>query len=205
MKTIPNNSLSDYLNRTDMLHFFLDSFKENNQYPDAIYNGNRFNWLMEYLNKYNLSDILLKMEETKLFRENNPDWDRPVVMYGIRKMGHKCIKKKEIAVVIDKMPYQDRARMAETHWYKIIYKRPATDIEWKEVSDESHTRRYVVYRYFIEKNWTVDKIVSNIIQDDKEEYSIPDTDNIIQAFENFYDRKIRIYRRETTKQLKLFE
>ena len=138
-----------------------------------------------------------------MYRENNPDWERPVVMYGIRKLTCKFIKKQEIGVIIDKTPWCERARMAETHWYNIIYRRPATDLEWKEVNCPSRNRRYVVWKYFIEKRWTVDKIVSHIAQDDSEEYGV-ETSEMIRSFENHYKRKINIYRREVAIQLRLF-
>ena len=160
-------------------------------------------WFMEFLDKIDFEALQKQIIETKKYRETHPDWDRPVVMYGIRKK-HKCIKKQEIAVVIDLMPWQNRARMAETHWYKIIYKRPATNLEWKEMKAQEPTRRYWRYPYYIMKGWTVDKIVSHIIQDDKEEYRL-DTTDLIHAFENYYQRKIRIYRRESAIQLELFQ
>lgn len=160
-------------------------------------------WLLEFLEKFDLEALQKKMYETLKFREAHPDWDRPVVMYGIRKK-HKCIKKEEIAVVIDLMPWQDRARMAETHWYKIIYKRPATDLEWEEMKMKNPTRRYWRWAYFIEKGWTIDKIVSHIVQDDSEEYGL-DTSQLIKAFEKYYQRKIRIYRRIVANQLSLFQ
>lgn len=159
---------------------------------------------MEFLNSIDFRMLLRKMEETKRYRETHKDWDRPRVMYGIRKRkNHKWIKKDEIAVIIDLSPLCDRARTAETHWYKIIYKRPATDLEWEEMKKKNPTRRYWIWSYFIEKEWTVDKIVSHIVQDDKKEYGL-DTGELIQAFEDYYQRKIRIYKPESVKQLELF-
>lgn len=163
----------------------------------------RERWLMEFLEKIDLEALLKKMQETQAHREIYPDWDRPVIMYGIRKK-HICIKKEEIAVVIDLMPWQDRARMAETHWYKILYKRPATDLEWEEMKMKNPTRRYWRWPYFIEKGWTVDKIISHIVQDDNQEYGL-DTTELIKAFENYYQRKIRIYKRKIAVELKLFQ
>ncbi|WP_165045358.1 hypothetical protein [Dysgonomonas sp. ZJ709] len=110
---------------------------------------NKFNtitkeqWLSQFLDRIDLNDLLQKMIETKKYRRETPDWNRPVVMYGIRKK-HKCIKKQELAVIIDLMPWQQRARTAETHWYKITHKRPATDKEWKEMKMKNSTRRYWV-------------------------------------------------------------
>lgn len=160
-------------------------------------------WLREFLDKVDFGALLRKIEETKRYRAGNPDWDRPVVMYGIRKK-HKCIKKQEIAVIIDLMPWQDRARMAETHWYKILYKRPATDLEWEEMKKKNPIKRYWIWSYFIIKGWTVDRIVSHIVQDDSEEYGL-ETTKLVKAFEDYYRRKIRIYRREAAIQLSLFQ
>lgn len=162
----------------------------------------REGWLMEFLEKVDLEALLKKMHEIEIYRHTHPDWDRPVVMYGIRKK-HKCIKKEEIAVVIDLMPWQDRARMAETHWYKIIYKRPATDLEWEEMKQKNPIKRYWIWSYFIKKEWPVDKIISHIVQDDSEEYGL-ETTQLVKAFEEYYQRKIRVYRRRTATQLSLF-
>jgi len=159
-------------------------------------------WLQEFLDKIDFKELALKIMQAELYRAAHPDWERPVVMYGVRKL-NKYFKKPEIAVVIDKSPWCDRAKMAETHWYKIIYKRPATDLEWQEVSGETYTRRYVTWRYFINKDWHIDKIVSHIVQDDSEEYDV-DTKHVIAAFERYYNRKIRIYRRPKAIQLSLF-
>ncbi len=159
-------------------------------------------WLQEFLDKVDFAGLYQKLEETKKYREETPDWERPVVMYGIRKK-HKCIKKEEIAVVIDLMPWQDRARMAETHWYKIIYKRLATDLEWEEMKQKNSIRRYWIWSYFIKKEWPVDKIISHIVQDDSLEYAI-DTQKLIEAFENHYGRRICINRRVTPISLNLF-
>ncbi|MDH6309448.1 hypothetical protein M2451_002666 [Dysgonomonas sp. PFB1-18] len=171
-------------------------------FPNSLYETPD-EWLREFFDKVDLVRIYKKTVETLHYRELNPDWERPVVMYGIRKTHHKCIKKQEIAVIIDLMPWQDRARMAETHWYKIIYKRPATDLEWDEMKLKKPTRRYWIWSYFIEKGWSIDKIVSHIVQDDGDEYHV-DTTQLIKAFENYYGRRIRIYRREIALQLDLF-
>lgn len=159
----------------------------------------REQWLQEFLDKINFTGLYQKMEETKRYRKENPDWDRPVVMYGIRKK-HKCIKKEEIAVVIDLIPWLDRARMAETHWYKIIYKRPATDLEWGEMKLKNPIRRYWIWSYFIQKEWTIDRIISHIVQDDSEEYGL-NTIGLVKAFENYYQRKIPVRREERYVQL----
>ncbi len=159
-------------------------------------------WLREFLEKTDFEELFKKMEETQKYRKENPDWERPVVMYGIRKK-HKRIKKQEISVIIDLTPWQERARMAETHWYKILYKRPASDVEWEEMKRKNPVKRYWIWPYFMEKGWTVDRIVSHIAQDDKEAYGL-ETAGLIQAFENHYRRKIRIYRREAAVQLELF-
>lgn len=157
---------------------------------------NKFNtitkeqWLSQFLDRIDLNDLLQKMIETEKYRRETPDWNRPVVMYGIRKK-HKCIKKQEIAVIIDLMPWQQRARTAETHWYKIIHKRPATDKEWKEMKMKNSTRRYWIWSYFIEKGWTTDRIISQIVQDDRYEYRV-DVSDIIKAFEDHYGRPIII-------------
>lgn len=162
----------------------------------------REQWLQEFLDKVDFAGLYQKLEETKKYHEETPDWERPVVMYGIRKK-HKCIKKEEIAVVIDLIPWQDRARMAETHWYKIIYKRPATDLEWEEMKQKNSIRRYWIWSYFIKKEWPVDKIISHIVQNDSEEYGL-ETTQLVKAFEEYYQRKIRVYRRRTATQLSLF-
>ncbi|GAB6119000.1 hypothetical protein [Dysgonomonas termitidis] len=162
----------------------------------------RERWLMEFLDKIDLDALLKQIDETKKYRQAHPGWERPVVMYGIRKK-HKCIKKEEIAVVIDLMPWQDRARMAETHWYNIIYKRPATDLEWEEMKQKNPIRRYWIWSYFIKKEWTIDRIISHIARDDSEEYGI-DTQKLIEAFENHYGRKICVNRRLSPILLKLY-
>lgn len=171
-------------------------------FPNSLYETPK-DWLQEFLDKTDLVAIYKKAIETHWYRALNPDWQRPVVMYGVRRTHHKCIKKQEIAVIIDINPWQDRARTAETHWYYILRKRPATDLEWKEIKDMNLTRRYWVWSYYLEKGWTVDRTVSHIVQDDAEEYGL-DTRDTISAFENYYGRKIRIYRRENTTQLNLF-
>jgi hypothetical protein len=159
-------------------------------------------WLQDFLDTVDFGSLFRKMEETGEYRKQNPDWQRPVVLYGIRKK-HKWIKKDEIAVVIDLMPWQQRARMAETHWYKVLYKRPATDLEWEEMKKENPIKRYRIWPYFIEKGWTVDRIISHIVQDDSERYGL-DTAKLIKAFEGYYGRKIRIYKRESAVQSKIF-
>ena len=81
------------------------------------------------------------VDETKILRKilfvkrrrlntdrTHPNWNIPNVMYGVRKK-HKCIKKREIAVFYDLIPRQKRARTAETHWYKVLYRRTATPKE----------------------------------------------------------------------------
>lgn len=148
-------------------------------------------WLSDFLDKVDFEALLKQMIEANQYRKNHPDWNRPVVMFGIRKK-HKWIKKEEIAVVIDLMPWQQRARMAETHWYKIIYKRPATDIEWKEMKMKNLIKRYWIWSYFINKDLTIDKIISHIVQDDSKEYGL-DAADLLNAFENYYQRKISIY------------
>lgn len=163
----------------------------------------RDQWLSEFLEKAGLEVLLKQMTDTIKYRDAHPGWDRPVVMYGIRKK-HKCIKKQEIAVIIDLMPWQQRARMAETHWYRILYKRPATDLEWHEMKMKEAVKRYWIWSYFIERGWTVDKIISHIVQDDREEYAL-NTTGLIKAFEDHYGRKIRIYRKEAAVQLKIFQ
>ena len=56
-------------------------------------------WLFEWLMKQDFDKDIREMEKARKERTENPNWDRPVVMYGVRRMGHKCIKKQEIAVV----------------------------------------------------------------------------------------------------------
>lgn len=162
----------------------------------------RQQWLQEFLDTVDFESLFRKIEETGEYRKRNPDWQRPVVMYGIRKK-HKWIKKEEIAVIIDLMPWQGRARMAETHWYRILYKRPATDLEWEEMKKKAPIKRYWIWSYFIMKECTVDKIISRIVQDDREEYGL-DTTVLIRAFGRYYGRKIRIYKQEPAMQLKIF-
>jgi len=170
-------------------------------FPNSLYETPE-DWLQEFLDKTDLEAIYRKTIETIRYRTETPDWDRPVVMYGVRRTHHKYIKKQEIAVIMDIMPWQERARTAETHWYNIVYKRPATDLEWKEAKERELTRRYWIFSYYLVKGWTIDKAVSHIVQDDAEGYGLP-TKNIIRAFENYYQRKIRIYKRETSEQLPL--
>lgn len=168
-------------------------------FPNGLYETPE-DWLQEFLDKIDFEELYTKTVETIRYRALFPDWDRPVVMYGVRRTHHKYIKKQEIAVIIDINPWQDRARTAETHWYNIVYKRPATDLEWEEVKKMELTRRYWICSYYLDKGWTIDKTVSHIVQDDKEEYCI-ETERIICSFEKYYSRKIRIYRRQTATQL----
>lgn len=175
--------------------------KKMSSFNSTFCSTTREQWLQDFLNKVDFADFYQKMEETQEYRKENPDWERPVVMYGIRKK-HKCIKKEEIAVVIDLIPWLNRARMAETHWYKIIYKRPATNLEWEEIKLKNPIRRYWIWSYFIKKDWSIDRIISNIVQDDSEEYGL-DTNQLIKAFENYYQRKISVYRTERYIQLEL--
>lgn len=162
-------------------------------------------WFLEWLLKQDFEKDRNNIYAELRRRKENSDWQRPVVMYGVRKSGHKFIRKKEIAVVIDQMPWLPRARTAETHWYHVIYKRPATDVEWEENKINNTTRRYTVWSYFIQNEWTVDKIISRIIQDDLENYHIKPgiISDIISAFEEFYKRKIRIYRIVCPQQLSI--
>lgn len=171
-------------------------------FPNSLYETPE-QWLQEFLDKTDLEGICRKAVETLRYLRLNPDWERPVVMYGIRRTHHKYIKKQEIAVIIDINPWQDRARTAETHWYNVIYRRPATDLEWKEIKAKEPVRRYWIWPYFIEKGWSVDRIVSHIVQDDSREYGL-DVGPLIKAFEGYYKRKIRIYRRQTAIQTTLF-
>ncbi len=162
-------------------------------------------WFLEWLLKQDFEKDRNDIHAELRRRKENPDWERPMVMYCVRKSGHKFIKKKEIAVVIDQMPWQQRARTAETHWYHVVYKRPATDVEWKENRINNTVRRYTVWPYFIQNRGTVDKIISHIIQDDLENYHIEPgiISDIISAFEEFYKRKIRIFRIEYPQQLSI--
>ena len=164
------------------------------QHPDP--------WLQEFLHKFDFVEMVRKARQTLKYRETHPDWERPMMLYGIRKK-HKCIKKQEIAVIMDLSPHCDRARTAETHWYKIIHRRWATDLEWEEIRQKSPNRRYWIWSYYIEKDWTIDKIISQIIKDDREEYEL-ETESLIQAFEQYFQRKIRIYYPESYRQLTLF-
>lgn len=158
-------------------------------------------WIMKQDFEKDLADQQAELKR----REENPDWERPIVMYGVRRQGHKCIKKKEIAIIIDKIPWQQRAKTAETHWYHILYKRPANEIEWKEIKENYSNRRYTIFPYFIQKDWSIDKIVSRIVQDDFESYNLRQEiiRDVISAFELFFQRKIRIYRIEKARQLSL--
>lgn len=155
-------------------------------------------WFREWLNKQDFEKDLDNIHIELKRRKANPDWQRPVVLYCVRRQNCKFIKKEEIALVIDTIPWQRRARTAETHWYYVLYRRPATDTEWQEVKAGNSTRRYTVWSYFIQKDWSIDRIVSCITQDDREEYHISGNiiKNIVSAFERFYSRKINIYQTE---------
>lgn len=159
-------------------------FPKNSIYKDSN------EWVQEFFDKYNITDICIKYLEAKKFKEEHPDCDRPTVMYGIRKK-HKCIKKEEIGVIIDNMPMCNRARMAEKHWYKIIYKRLATDIEWEEMKSLNLIRRYFILPYYIKNEWDIDAIISNIIYDDCYGYGI-ETSGLLTAFEKHFKRKFSI-------------
>ena len=168
-----------------------------------FYTESMTDWFIEWLMKQDFEkDIADRKVEFKR-RNGNPDWERPVTMYGVRKAGHKCIKKQEIAVIIDTIPWQKRARTAETHWYNILYKRPATNKEWEGI--KGRTRRYVVWSYFIEKGWNVDRIISNIIDDDLNLFGIlpEETNEIVKVFEEYYKRSIRVYKPDRSVQLKI--
>ena len=118
---------------------------------------------------------------------------------------HKCIQKNEIAVFYDLLPRQKRARTAETHWYKVLYKRKATPEEVESLKAGEYTRRYLVYSLFIEKKMTLDKALSLIVADDKLLGIADNTiSEIVTAFETFFNRKFRIYKPEFTTQLNLF-
>lgn len=158
--------------------------------------------LLDFLAKFDFEEMARKEREVMEHRRNNPDWDRPVVMYGVRKQGHKCIKKPEIGVIIDCNPWQDRARTAETHWYNILYKRLASDAEYADGKGSS--RRYIIWHYFIDKRMTIDRIVSMIVQDDRERFGIADTSSIVSAFEGYFGRNIRIYDTTHPTQQQLF-
>ena len=159
-------------------------------------------WFEEWLMKQDFEQDLINAKNEQEYRKNNPDWNIPTVMYGIRKK-HTCIKKQEIAVFYDRTPWCKRARTAETHWYKVLYKRKATPKEAEDI--KSSTRRYKIFSYYIEKRMTLDKALSIIIDDDR----ILGIDNatvveVVKAFETFFNRKFRIYKPECTTQLNLF-
>lgn len=160
-------------------------------------------WFFEWLKKQDFEKDRIAIQAELKRREENPDWERPTVMYGIRKQGHKCIRKKEIAVIIDSMPWLHRARMAETHWYHILYKRPATNKEWATNKINNSVRRYTVWQYFIENSWSIDKIISCIIEQavrlgQVDEYV---TNDILSAFQKYYNREIKICKVEKPVQL----
>ena len=161
-------------------------------------------WFEEWLMKQDFEQDLIDREEELEYRRTHPDWDIPYVMYGVRKK-HKCIKKKEIAVFYDFIPRQKRARTAETHWYKVLYKRKATPKEVESFRNGTYTRRYLVYSLYIEKKMTLDKALSLIVADDKL-LGIADRTitEIVKSFETFFNRKFRIYKPEFATQLVLF-
>lgn len=78
----------------------------------------RKEWFEDYWRGIDFPSLLSGILAEKEYRARHPLWARPIVLYGIRKQSHKWIKKQEIAVIIDLSPRQDRARTAETHWYK---------------------------------------------------------------------------------------
>lgn len=123
-------------------------------------------WFKEWLMKQDFEQDLIDREKELEYRRTHPDWDIPYVMYGVRKK-HKSIKKNEIAVFYDLLPRQKRARTAETHWYKVLYKRKATPEEVASLKAGEYTHRYLVYSLFIEKRMTLDKALSLIVADDK--------------------------------------
>ena len=116
-------------------------------------------WFEEWLMKQDFEQDLIDRELELEYRKTHPDWNTPYVMYGVRKK-HKCIQKNEIAVFYDLLPRQKRARTAETHWYKVLYKRKATPEEVESLKAGEYTRRYLVYSLFIEKKMTLDKALS---------------------------------------------
>ncbi|MBA5650842.1 hypothetical protein [Bacteroides fragilis] len=161
-------------------------------------------WFEEWLMKQDFVQDLIDREKELEYRRTHPDWNTPYVMYGVRKK-HKCIQKKEIAVFYDLIPRQKRARTAETHWYKVLYKRIATPEEVEALKTGTYTRRYLVYSLYIAKKMTLDKALSLIIADDKL-LGVPDItiSEIVKAFDCFFNRKFRIYKPEFSTQLKLF-
>ena len=138
-------------------------------------------WFEEWLMKQDFVQDLIDREKELEYRRTHPDWNTPYVMYGVRKK-HKCIQKKEIAVLYDLTPEEVEALKTRTY-----------------------TRRYLVYSLYIEKKMTLDKALSLIIADDK---LLGITDNtiseIVAAFDTFFNRKFRIYKPELSTQLKLF-
>ena len=100
-------------------------------------------WFEEWLMKQDFEQDLIDRELELEYRKTHPDWNTPYVMYGVRQK-HKCIQKNEIAVFYDLLPRQKRARTAETHWYKVLYKRKATPEEVESLKVGEYTRRYLV-------------------------------------------------------------
>ena len=102
--------------------------------------------------------------------------------------------------------YRDKSvpRTAETHWYKVLYKRKSSE-EVESLKAGEYTRRYLVYSLFIEKKMTLDKALSLIVAYDKLLGIADNTiSEIVTAFETFFNRKFRIYKPEFTTQLNLF-
>lgn len=146
-------------------------------------------WFEEWLMKQDFEQDLIDRELELEYRKTHLDWNTPYVMYGVRKK-HKCIQKNEIAVFYDLLPRQKRARTAETHWYKVLYKRKATPEEVESLKAGEYTRRYLVYSLFIEKKMTLDKALSLIVADDKLLGIADNTiSEIVTAFETFFNRK----------------
>ena len=141
-------------------------------------------WFEEWLMKQDFEQDLIDRELELEYRKTHLDWNTPYVMYGVRKK-HK--------------------RTAETHWYKVLYKRKATPEEVESLKAGEYTRRYLVYSLFIEKKMTLDKALSLIVADDKLLGIADNTiSEIVTAFETFFNRKFRIYKPEFTTQLNLF-
>ncbi|MCC8035945.1 MAG: hypothetical protein LIO77_08475 [Rikenellaceae bacterium] len=144
--------------------------------------------LLHFLQKQDLEQLEQQLRDETRRRLADPDWERPIVMYGVRKQSHKCIKKQEIGVIIDIIPWQRRARTAETHWYEILHRRPATDLEWDNC--KGCTRRYLIWHYFIEKGLSVDRALSIIAEDDRSQYGLSTRKTLFCAFEDYYERSI---------------
>lgn len=162
-------------------------------------------WFEEWLMKQDFEKDLICQKEEVEYRRTHPNWNIPNVMYGVRKK-HKCIKKREIAVFYDLIPRQKRARTAETHWYKVLYRRTATPKEVERLGSGKYTRRYLVYPMYIEKKMSLDKAMSLIISDDRL-LGVSDEmiTEIINSFESFLEYKFRVYEPEYAIQLDLFE